>query len=271
MKIYSKSVREEAVRLYREEHLTQEAISERLDVSRPSVSMWLKAAGVPKERNGPDRTIQVDETFFREISSHESAYWLGFLLADGHIPIQRTGGKTLRLELQSRDREHIESFLRDLRCDAVIRHTVRQLKGSENHSDWTIICSGKLVDSLLAKGWQEFKKQGDLRIVEDVPTHLKPSLMRGLFDGDGCFMAERATFVDAHLSVVHWFQEELVKASREIKRSPVTPNPRGTSYVVKWSGRARLQAVVNHLYSTPGPHLRRKRETADAIYFVHSA
>ncbi len=241
-------------------------IAKKIGKSRALVCLYLKHSGTPTVA-GTGRKIALNEDFFQEIDTHEKAYWLGFLLADGHIPKMAA----VRVELQASDREHLVAFLQSLKSDSRIRESVRQLKGSENRSVWTIVCSVKMKNDLLVKGWQEFKKRGDLRIVEDVPTHLKPSLLRGLFDGDGCFMAERATFVDAHLSVVHWFQEELVRASREIKRSPVTPNPRGTSYVVKWSGRARLQAVVNHLYSTPGPHLRRKRETADATYFVHSS
>jgi hypothetical protein len=257
----SKNLIQEATRLYTEEKLTQEAIAKKLGVGRSTVSVWFKAVGVLQLRNGPDRRFTLNEFFFELIDAHEKAYWLGFLLADGHVSANKTGGKTIRLELQSSDKPHIEAFLQSTGSNANIRHGVRQLKGSTNHSDWTMVCSGKLTRSLEDKGWHEFKKSGDCRIVQDVPDELIPSLMRGLFDGDGCFMKERATFVDAHLSVCHWFQEKLVRHAR-IKRAPISPNPGNTSYVVKWSGYERLHTIANFLYSTPGPILKRKLEAA---------
>jgi hypothetical protein len=250
---------QESVRLYTEEKLTQEVISDQLCVSRPTICLWLKRAGVISIRNGPNRKFTLNESFFESISTHSQAYWLGFLLADGHIV---SSNSTLRLELQSQDRHHIVAFLHGIGSNTHVRHSVRYLKGSENHSDWTILCSSKLINSLVDQGWNEFKKQGDCRIVREIPDMFKPSLMRGLFDGDGSFMRERATFVDMHLSIVYWFQEELVRLV-SIRRAPISPNPRETSHVVKWSGGERLCQIRDFLYSTPGPFLQRKRDVAD--------
>lgn len=246
----------EVVRLYESKKTTLE-IATIIGKSRTLVCYYLKNAGI-QTRKGGTRILSLQEDFFESIDSHEKAYWLGFLLADGHIP---TAKRTIRLELKAFDREHISQFLKSVGSDSRIREAERRLKGVTNTSSWTILCSRRMAQSLISAGWNEFKKQGDCRIVQSVPDEFKPSLLRGLFDGDGCFMEERATFVDAHLSVVYWFQEQLVRLAG-IRRAPVEPNPRGTSHIVKWSGGERLCRIRDFLYSTPGPFLQRKKDVA---------
>ena len=263
MRTYNFSKQQDLVNLAVQEHAngsTTEEIAKKIGKSRITVFLYLKHAGISVKR-GPKRSLSLQEDFFELINLHEKAYWLGFLLADGHIP----KNAMVRIELQVSDKHHLETLLKDVGSNSTVKFSQNTSKGTIHESARITLCSSKMKSDLILSGWEEFKKQGDCRIVQSVPDQFKPSLMRGLFDGDGCFMDERATFVDAHLPVVFWFQEQLIHFT-QIRRAPIEPNPRGTSYVVKWSGGERLCTIRNFLYSTPGPFLQRKKDMANQYH-----
>lgn len=237
--------------------MTPEEIAGKLGKSRTLIGLYLKSAGV-KTRKGGKRQYSLNEEYFEKIDDHGKAYWLGFLLADGNVHPEK---RSVRIGLQASDSHHLERFLEFVESNSHVRYVTRRTKGVEHEVAGVTLCSAKMARDLIDAGWSDFKKKGDVRIVQAVPDEFKPSLMRGLFDGDGSFMKERATFIDAHLSVVFWFQEQLVRLGN-IRRGLITPNPGETSYVVKWSGGERLCAIREFLYSTPGPFLQRKKDRA---------
>jgi DNA-binding transcriptional regulator WhiA len=63
---------------------------------------------------GP-KVYTVNEAVFDTITE-ESAYWLGFLMADGSINTGKTGNPRIALTLAERDREHLVKFRKFLNC-----------------------------------------------------------------------------------------------------------------------------------------------------------
>ena len=123
------------------------------------------------------KKYDVNEEFFDIINSESKAYWLGFLLADGHVS---TDGKII-LALQSRDYDHLEKFR-----DAVSsNHPIHYRE--EDDAYFLNIGSRRMKESLYRKGFHNQKSLGfDVpKVVSEVPYDLENHFIRGYFDGDG--------------------------------------------------------------------------------------
>lgn len=78
--------KEEIIKLYIDEKLSCEIISQKLNASLCGIYDALRRWGV-KTRNLSDshRQYNIDENYFDTINTEEKAYWLGFIYADGFI------------------------------------------------------------------------------------------------------------------------------------------------------------------------------------------
>src|ERR1700676_2904171 len=58
----------------------------------------------------PDEKMLDECDIFKQPLNEESAYWIGFLMADGCIKNTRKGYRVINLELTETDLNHIEKF-----------------------------------------------------------------------------------------------------------------------------------------------------------------
>ena len=52
--------------------------------------------------------IEQNRHIFDKINSQEKAYWLGFILADGYLNVDK---HMLRIKLGDKDKHHLEKFI----------------------------------------------------------------------------------------------------------------------------------------------------------------
>ena len=96
-----------------EQGYTVTEIGRQLNVSRHTVSKWLKANNV--NIINYTKVPKFDETIFDVIDTEEKAYWLGFIYADGSISSQTLKNLTRKnynfeISLQKHDMEHLYKF-----------------------------------------------------------------------------------------------------------------------------------------------------------------
>lgn len=124
------------------------------------------------------RKYDLNENFFNELNE-KSAYWLGFLYADGYVRIKDSKSGELKLKLKETDKEHIEKFLNDIASNKPIKC------GIDGKSKFCSVSlySNKLVKKLIELGCDNNKTQKIRlpKINEDLMNHF----IRGYFDGDG--------------------------------------------------------------------------------------
>lgn len=118
---------------------------------------------------------QINRGFFSTLTNN-SAYWFGYLLADGSIRShKRKNGhydKWLRVRISEKDRKHLELFQMHLGSNHPIVYE------SNTKSVRLQINSSGLTADLIKHGFHDFKK-GEWIINPSVDT------IRGLIDGDG--------------------------------------------------------------------------------------
>lgn len=121
----------------------------------------------------------------------------------------------------------------------------------------------------ILKGWHEFKREGDTRILENVPAELRVHLLRGLIDGDGCISRRKGRskesqwilgFVDLHRSVAEWVRQELIHLGAS-GCPKVGQHKNNKSWNFMFANRS-VPLVLQTLYRDASISLTRKRKLA---------
>jgi hypothetical protein len=124
------------------------------------------------------RKYKFNEDFF-DVLNEKSAYWLGFLYADGYVRMKDGKSGELKLKLKDTDKHHIEKFLSDLNCKKPIKCGVE----SNSKCCSVTVYSNKIVNRLFELGCVNNKTQ-KIRL-PNLDNQLMNHFIRGYFDGDG--------------------------------------------------------------------------------------
>lgn len=161
---------------------SQKTIADEYNLRQGHISKILKRNNIeqlPKFRLNPGK-LNVDVSFFENIDNKISAYWYGYILADGTI--NKTNDKC---SLTSKDYEIIERFRNDIKSEHKISiNNKKDKRTNKPYKTYTIQISNKnFVLNLIKNGITNNKT--DSAIVPNIDNKLLPFFFAGLFDGDG--------------------------------------------------------------------------------------
>lgn len=118
-----------------------------------------------------DRKYHFNEQAFDKIDSQDKAYWLGFLLGDGHI-----SHYSLIVELSIKDKGHLQKLIKFMNGNNVIQETRKNC------------CVVKFNSVLLVKSLNKYmcsrKTYADV-LTPKLNKKYLPHFYRGLLDSDG--------------------------------------------------------------------------------------
>ena len=176
--------KEEIIKNYLEGVFLKE-ISKKYRRKQETIRELLKDAAIYKPRrnaNNRKRKNEFNESFFDE-ETPISAYWAGFLLADGSVSKSIRGNppytqEMLHLHLSKEDESHLISFQKHLGLKRSIHW----------HRDKTqSVCFGigrkGIVESL--EKWGVVPNKTYIWKKPEIKNNLLPHFLRGLWDGDG--------------------------------------------------------------------------------------
>lgn len=157
----------EILRRYKQGYSAKKLARE-VGASSTTVVHLIERAGILVRGRNPKRTF--NKNVFCKLDAR-TAYWLGFLLADGCVV---TKGGTYELSLTLKDHEHVEKFRSFLGSD----HKISQ-RGPYSHVG---VCNRELGERLIAWGVKPRKS-----LSATVHPKLKNNVdfWRGMVDGDG--------------------------------------------------------------------------------------
>ena len=160
--------RQEAVRQYRA-GAGSPTIAKNLGVSVFWVLKVVEAAGIKRglESNGNRKSARYDA--FTEVVDEPTAYWLGFLLADGGLSRGR------QVTLCIKDLDHLICFKKWMQSEHDIIPDRASFRISFTHQG--------LADDL--KALKFIQNKSLILEFPDIPMELERHLVRGYFDGDG--------------------------------------------------------------------------------------
>lgn len=125
-------------------------------------------------------------SYFSELSE-ESAYWLGFIQADGCVQLdpRKPTTKTLRIEVHSDDADHLNMFRIALGASS------HELKPGRKQTVCLSLTSREICDDLIRLGVKP-RKSFTGSFPEGIPKELLSHYLRGVFDGDGCITVRKS-------------------------------------------------------------------------------
>lgn len=233
-------------------------------INRKILSRELQKLGFSLRNNG--RKHSLNEKYFSVIDSSEKAYWLGFIAADGGI--NRTGNNkkynNLTINLNQRDYEHLEKFLKAVNSDDSIK-----LFPGVGYGEGTIIASISLnsvamVEDLINLGI--VPKKSLVLLPPNINKIYYRDWIRGYIDGDGSISllknGEAQLSVLGTKKVVSFIKDFL---SPEKDKRFYQYGDKNT-YELSYGGTASIVNYLHQIYDNATIYLDRKYQKVLEVY-----
>ncbi len=169
-----------------------ERISKELNISYTPLLKLVKALcpnskAIPKEQYRPINTkYLLNVNYFDTIDTEDKAYWLGFLMADGHLDHGR-----ITIKLAFKDIEILENLKKCLDYTGNIKIEIRDTNfKKQSESAVLSIASVELVRKLSL--YIPIGRKSNLIRFPDLQEDLIIHFIRGYFDGDGYVVKTRS-------------------------------------------------------------------------------
>lgn len=236
--------------------VSSDTLVEDYGVTRKTILNYLHTAGsTPREAGGP-RLYSHNPDAFKEITP-ESAYWIGFLMADGCV----TDKNILKVCLKGSDRDHLEKLRAFLQAENPIRESHTP---TGHHVVSLAINSRPLAESLATHGVVPRKSLTAKASKALANNH---DFWRGVIDGDGYLGWKR--------SDVYWYPELQLACSRplieqfltfvnHIHPTKATIRPHGNVAITSL-GPTTAKSLVTTLYQDCTVVLDRKNQRAQQM------
>jgi len=148
-----------------------------------------------------NRKYTLNENCFDELTP-ESAYWIGFIIADGCIMQRNKYTYLTRICLANIDKDHILKYQKFIGSN----HPLYIDKNNKN-AVYSDISSKKLFYSLKKWGVEERKTYSKLSFISKIPDEFKPYFICGIFDGDGSFIVRNKRVKDKRYNRIYNYEQ----------------------------------------------------------------
>lgn len=241
-------------------------ISEIAHTTPETIKNYFNRFGIPTNKviiASSRRTYKANEEYFEIIDTEEKAYWLGFIIADGNISKRKDRKDSYRLtiKLKGEDKPHLEKFLCSIKSDAPIVTTIQERFGKQLEIAQIRINSSKMCKDLIDLGVLPAKTGRES--IPLIPNHLIKHLVRGLFDGDGCFswwMSKGSTMPTSSVSMCGSLEvcEFFAGCIKELGLNAPKIQDKETLHTLTLGGNFNVQIFMNWIYEDASVTLDRK-------------
>ena len=140
----------------------------------------------------------LNDKAFDEVNP-ESAYWLGFLAADGCVHKKK---HKISIGLQIQDKEHLEKFAKFLSYSGEIK-TRNAKAGDKQYPIAYLEFNSKYIKNKLSKyGIVPAKSNLDIDYLSYIPDEYKLYFIFGYLDGDGCILTKLASTTRPRIDIL---------------------------------------------------------------------
>lgn len=236
------------------------SLSKEFKVSPQMIKRLLVKENIPLKTLRQYRMIyELNENFFDNIDTEEKAYWLGFLYADGVI---NEDEHLVRINLQSRDREHLEKFKISVGSTHPIKETIKKNQDKTYYGVYVGFKSSHMVKSLVSKGCYQRKSLSlmfpSFNIVPEILIH---HFIRGYFDGDGSisYTTRKRKFSNRRLYKLTIIgTENIVDNIKDLLGSKTKTYKLPNICEVSMGGNQQCKRLYEYLYKDATVFLQRK-------------
>jgi len=245
----------------------QREIAQYLNCSQVTVSNILKRAGIKTRTGKKIKYTDINTSFFKEINSEESAYFLGFLYADGNVQI-KNNAYCMTLKLKSNDQYILKRFRDIMSPSSPLKITTNKSPGATPYEYvYFRINQKEICEQLISHGCVP-NKSLILEFPKKVPNELIRHFLRGYSDGDGTIYQNK--FKNKKTINTIWkivstkqFCEQSAKILKEqlnINCSQSLSRPKNNQITTALSvgGNLQIKKVLDWMYQDATIYLPRK-------------
>ena len=222
--------------------------------NRKTIHKTLNANGLFLPNLGRFKSRTYCDTKFFVNLSPTSAYWVGFIASDGCLFYR---DKCLFINLNKQDRDHLYKFAKAVKTNAKIGYV------KSNNSVHINIYSKEVFNSLLNLGITPNKS---LKINSvNIPYHLMPHFLRGVFDGDGYIGGKKVTHIQFEISGNRPFLQQIQNilvnecGINQVKIYPLYPLGKNKGYKLQYTG-SQIFRILDFLYKNSSNRTRLERK-----------
>ena len=251
--------RDKVVKLYTEEGKSINQIANELNVDWSTIKRDLvkRNIEIQKTRNQYTSSNGISDNLFKEIRDSDSAYWLGFLYADGSI---RKDRNEITLDLQEQDKSTVEDFHNY--CNN--KNSIREHNISRDDKIYKSYVSGfsnvAVKQNLINLGCVPNKS---LILTfpneEQVPQQYVYDFVRGYIDGDGYIQYdyEKHRYRIIILGTKEFLQG-LINRLNLFEYCSITKDKNSNIFILTISNKENVFNMLAKLYEGSKYHLQRK-------------
>lgn len=205
------------------------------------------------------RKYTLNEHAFDEITP-ESAYWIGFLMADGCVSLNQ-----IIINLQEKDINHLIKFNSFLKTN----YPIKMIKSGYNSSSLiaSLVVSSKYITNRLSEYGVTPRKSLTAKVCDELAFNR--DFWRGVVDGDGTLFLGKKEYSYPQLNLggsyhiinqYKYFIQSLVNCDPKIEKIK-------SIFMLKISGK-KAQKIIDTLYKNADIYLERKfLKSQDIIKF----
>lgn len=202
------------------------------------------------------RKYDFNDDFFKELNP-TSAYWLGFIAADGTISSKI---HCLRIGLNKSDDTHLRKFLKAINCNGKIHYI------KSNNSASIEIYSKVIIKCFLSFGITPNKSLTIKQV--NVPQQLMSHFIRGVYDGDGSLTGNKRTHIQLMIAGNKPFLEQIQNVligECDLNKVKIYPL-KSRAYKLQYTG-IQIFKILEFIYKDSTPFIRLDRKYDNYQYF----
>lgn len=254
---YTKEQKDSFIIAYQDDWRSCASVAKKLGIPPNSLQYILKTNKIAIKQRSHDDNREVNAFAFDKIDNEVSAYWLGFLYADGNV-----SNSMITVILNPKDREHLQKLNDFLSSEYEIRSYPRRRNDREYPQACLHINNKYLASSLTDKGIVKNRTRLDL-LLSSVEPMLYPHLVRGIFDGDGCAATRPRMIFCGQEELMVWIREAILESTSIKKRQKIIPHISGSIFYLTYYGK-NIHIVSEWMYHNASVWLERKKSIIDS-------
>jgi len=257
---------EEIVKLY-QSGLSAAKIGKKFNTSNTPIYRILKEEGVQlRSFSEMNRKYKVNETYFDVINSHEKAYILGLIYADGCNKVYKN---TIDISLHKKDVDILKKIKNIIQPD-------KPLGFSKKMNQYSFRIENKHISKQLElKGVIQAKS---LKITfptkKIVPKKFVHSFVLGYFDGDGSLSISKQKYNRGSINITGTenFVDHIIRLSENIKcnwyKYQRFPERNNNNYTIQMCGSVQSIRFLKWMYKDSPIFMQRKHDTFNKLLFT---
>lgn len=221
----------------------------------------LRRQGVTiRSNHDNNRLYDLNPHVFDVIDNEHSAYWLGFIYADGCVY-----NRSLKVALAQKDIDQLEKLKMFLESNHPIEKTLVSASGTNKKYQH---CNLTVTHMHLAKQLKSLGIIANRGKFDKCINQIKPDMIqhwiRGLVDGDGSFHSYKPGFSIVGRKPMLEFIRQIF--ADKINRNPnikIHKHPTAKIHSLIYMGRQQCQIIAEYLYKDATIWMARKKDTVD--------